>query len=500
MRKLTIILCIVGCISLIPQIVLGISTPYTGGIGGIKQPSIATPQVTCVVIDPSLMGDGPIVAMQKLTTALENYDDSSNIVGDAYEICFSFPTDPIVIDRPIVIPHHAPADPTKSIVIKRLQLEESQNFSAGSLPDSHLLQIKDHNTLVKLEELILQGAHDGLLAKNSQVAILNAEITGVGGGNCVELLNSNNSVIQASTISGCDVGIDITNSHNVLVGSFDEQHFASEKNVITNNSTYGIRIGSGSGIKFGYNENYGNNPAQPEFHNAVYIAEGENNGIFFPDLIASLVENVPYMLRCERNANNDVTQRIAEFDIQQGTAQIFGVDENTKQAKEFIGNCIIDSNGICDLTSLDASFAIDSKDCGREGYYVTAVYTHDASSALMEPVLFDEGGFISTGSSGIVQTTPSSEAQDETAVEDVNFEDASGMSGEGAAREVGLLSGGGVGGAGAGMKCSLTIPDEVNSTYAPDLGLWWIIFSILLISSIRLVKVRARNRNRRRKK
>jgi len=345
---------------------------------------------------------------------------------------------------------------------------------------------------VVLENLEIANAAYGAQIYGSHAEVVAPIISGVAGGTCLDLVTSNNSIVRGGTIMGCDVGIRVYDTMDALIGAVDADHYENDKNTITDNGI-GIYLEKGERIKFGYNSNFGNDKISPSYEYAVVIEDGMNGGVEVPELIHYEEEGALYTVQCEKDEAGIVTKREMHFNNPPGTIQLYSADNQSKQAEEFMGSCTIGSDGICDCTILPDWVPLDDTECGVGAdieFQFTAIYTNDNSSELMDAKRLNGIDIIFAGGGGIVQTTPSSEATDETPVEETPT--SGGATGEGGGAEMAAAAG--VAGCGGGASL---IPTDVMRTFAPSLGMWWIVFGVGLITGIRYRFARIRKHNRR---
>lgn len=502
MRKLVTIVLVLVLGLLIPHFAAGYSI-----LGGKLQytipqkPQYIVPQTSSepcggqdeIVID-NLNDLDPV---GKLRAALTNYHEhpvlgvsTLNTARDRYELCFKFPNGPVDPSSTISIVHNQAADQTKGLAIYGDRDGDGDVLSLRgvNLPaGSPLLEVNFPNAPVALIELSMSDVINGLSVVGTQVEIVNATITGVVDGNGIELTGVNNSVVKGITISGCGVGISINNSNNILIGAESEQRYTDDKNIITNNDM-GINVLDSNNVRFGYNQIYDNGIF---YQNAIVIGNDPLETLFEPVLIKFKhpVTQQDFPVECPGD------ERRIKFDRGAGgTAQIYVID-NKGQALEYKATCEIDPQGYCDVTNLDGGCSeypdactIYDPTCNMP-LRITAIITTDSSTELMKfEALEGPGEVIFADSEGVSMPSVPASGDAESA-EEVDITSGAQASAEGAATEIAAVGakGGCMGGGGASL-----IPNDISSTYAPSLGIWWIIFSIGLLGSLRYVRARRR--------
>lgn len=504
-----------------------------------------------IVVDKDLI----ITAEPTLRNALADYDNPNNIVGNDYILCFQFPSGPLSLDDPIVFPAHAPTDPTKGVIINGLDLEVDDQYSTNHPSNPYFVQMQYGWATIKLMNLSLVDAQNTLALIGTQAEIINPTITndltdnvpGVVGinldstnnvkisngtisgfeecidmadarnieinnmkisdcGEGVHIATSQNIKIKGSTIEKNDVGIGVYGGTDILFGAEDAVNFYEPDGVtlkdanIIKEGGMGIYIAQGQKIQFGFNEIFKNDRVAPTYLNAIVIDDGQNADVVAPETQLYDYEDKQYALHCPK----DGSASAIKFDKTSGSIQLYAADETTGQASRFMMTCIPNAEGFCELTGLPGWTRLDvsSEYCkmfdeNDNKLKITAIFTDQSSSSMLMPLVLVEGvpPVIFAGG-GVVQTTPGSEATAESSVDsgDFHVEEAAGGSAtpEGGGSEMTTMAAQGVGG-GCGRGSQL-IPNEVHKTVAPSLGLWWIIFSVGLIASIRHLRVHSRHK------
>jgi len=538
MRKLIIVVLVLVLGLLIPHVASAYSVP-----GGKPQytmpqkPRYILPQTQndqCLGQDPQeqnerCCGQDPIVinglstvADNKLQDALTNYSDldastyysnqgikTFNSLRNRYELCFEI-ADPVNVGSTIsIVPIQ---NETKGLAVYGLNLRASAALPAGS----PVIEVNFPNAPVALIDMSMSDVVDGLSVVGTKATITNVTITGAGGvsGNCIDFFLASNSIIQGSVISGCGYGFQIDNSSNVLIGADKAEDFyvagqsnLKDANHITDNGI-GIKIIAGSQIQHGFNRiNQNGDLYSPR--DAIVITDGQNgynSGNPVKVMPYECEGGTCYVHCSDSDDDGEIDVRKLKLNRSSGTLQLYYIDDSN-QADDFQLSCDVNSEGYCDVSNIESKCADQPKDectifdntCSRPAE-ITAIYTDESSSMLLEPIgLYGNVEIIFAESGGV--DVPTAPASDEQSAGEVDITAGSQLSAEGGATEIAAVGAkGGCMGGGASL-----LPNDISSTYAPHLGAWWIIFSIALLASMRMVKVRARQRssggrNRRRRK
>ncbi len=477
------------------------------GFGLLVKIAHAGPPCTDVaaVIQVKTSSLGQVDALLKVKSALTDYKRYLSAANDRYELCFDFNgEEPLFIPSDAEVLYFEPAaDSDKDIVISGLELKQT-----GTLTKP-LLTIEPNGVKnVFIDSLQVWNAKTVGLAigVGAKVQVINSNFNQPRASDpplpypipadsiCIDI-QGDTTRVKNSKISRCAEGIRIKAS-DVIIGAADANSYAADKNTITGNGI-GIHVEKGNRNMFGFNQIYGNSLIEALFTHAIEINAGWNDDIHAPQLEMNVKDGQSYSLWCDTDSDGKLIKRYLKFqNLTGGTISLYSTDSDTHQAEEFFVSCPITADGVCDLPHLPSTVPILENECGVPvdiEYIATAIYTNDtnnSSSALVNPFPL-RGPIVILAGGVITQTTDAPEATGDTGGGSAASGETSGAETRDTfVEEIGAGGGAmgmaaGCGGGGASM-----IPNDISSTMAPWLGLWWIITSIGAILYLRHQRAR----------